>query len=77
MLNIFVSSRVEDQTLSIISLLPEDFWSEKWSVSIKDNTVFRDLIKSDLEKLANNSRLGRPWKQGLRLPPQSDTDDDV
>jgi DGQHR domain-containing protein len=76
MLNIFVPQRVEEQTLNIISLLPEKFWGEKWTVSIKDNTVFRDLIKSDLEKLANNSRLGRPWKQGLRLPPQNDTDED-
>jgi DGQHR domain-containing protein len=76
MLNIFAPQRVEEQTLNIVNLLPESFWAEKWTVSIKDNSVFRDLIKSDLEKLANNSRLGRPWKQGLRLPPQSDADED-
>lgn len=68
MIDIFDTKAVENQTLGIVNLLPEEFWAADWALEIKDNLAVKNLIQADLETLANNSRMRRDWKEGLKLP---------
>lgn len=76
LVDIFDSDSVYNQVLSIIKLLPEEFWKETWSVKIQDNASMRNIIKSDLETLSNNSKMRKPWRENLRLSSQSEPDTD-
>jgi len=68
LLDIFDSDSVERQVLSILELLPQIFWEADWSISIQDNANVRRMIKEDLTKLAENSRLRHQWNEDLELP---------
>lgn len=68
LIDIFDTTAVEKQVLNIIQLLPKEFWIEDWSVKIQDNANVRNLIKSDLATLANNSKMRKSWREDLKLP---------
>ncbi|XGV96539.1 MAG: DGQHR domain-containing protein [Leptolyngbya sp. BL-A-14] len=66
--DIFDSKAIERQVLNIVELLPKDFWEAEWSIRIQDNANVRNLIKSDLTTLINNSKLKKAWNDDLKLP---------
>lgn len=68
LIDIFDSAAVEQQVVNIVKLLPKEFWEEEWSVRIQDNANVRNLIKADLDTLANNSKLRKSWREDLKLP---------
>lgn len=68
MVDIFSPDAVEQQVLGILRLIPPIFWETPWSIKIQDNANVRNLIKSDLETLAQNIKLRRRWNEGLKVP---------
>jgi len=68
LIDIFDSDKLEEQVLSIVKLLPKEFWQETWSIKFQDGPAVRKQIKDDLSTLADNSKLGRSWYQDLKLP---------
>jgi DGQHR domain-containing protein len=68
LIDIFDAAAIENQVHNIIQLLPKEFWIEDWSVRIQDNANVRNLIKSDLATLANNSKMRKSWREDLKLP---------
>jgi DGQHR domain-containing protein len=71
LIDIFDSDAVERQVSNIVAMLPQEFWQGKWSIRVQDNSNVRNLIKSDLETLTNNSRLRKNWRDDLKLPHKS------
>jgi DGQHR domain-containing protein len=72
--DIFDAKAIERLVLNIVGLLPKEFWESEWSIRIQDNANVRNLIKSDLNTLANNSRLKNTWNEDLKLPTTNKTD---
>jgi DGQHR domain-containing protein len=68
LIDIFDSDAIERQVRNILTLLPKEFWEEEWTVKVQDNSTIRNLIKSELSTLANNSKTGKSWRDGLKLP---------
>lgn len=72
LIDIFDPDAVEKQVLGILQLLPQAYWTAEWSIRIQDNANVRRIIKEDLNKLAQNYKLRRPWSEGLELPTVSE-----
>lgn len=67
LLDIFRISEVEREVLRIIESIPVDFWLSKWNIKVTDNSNVRRLIKSDLELIRQNVKLGERWHDDLRI----------
>lgn len=70
--DIFSPESVEQQVLGMLRLVPQIFWETPWTIKIQDNANVRNLIKSDLETLAQNIKLRRKWSEGLKVPLTAD-----
>ncbi|MEI7512943.1 MAG: DGQHR domain-containing protein [Candidatus Uhrbacteria bacterium] len=59
--DVFDADSVEAQTRNILRMVPDEFWTRKWSesVRIQDNSVIRGLIKDELGMVSQNARMGR------------------
>jgi len=69
LVRIFEPDQVEQQTSIIIDPIPGEFWGVEWDIpKIQDNANVREMIKKDLVKILENSRLRLPWYNELRLP---------
>ncbi len=66
--DIFFPDAVERQVIGILRLVPQIFWETPWSIKIQDNANVRNLIKSDLETLAQNVKLRKRWSEDLKIP---------
>ncbi|AFZ60198.1 DGQHR domain-containing protein [Anabaena cylindrica FACHB-243] len=67
--DIFDSEKLEKQVLSIVGLLPKEFWEAEWSIrQLQDSAAVRKQIKDDLLNLAENCKLRRTWYKDLKLP---------
>lgn len=60
-IDVFDPVSIENQTKNILKLVPEEFWTQSWSsqIRIQDNAIIRDLIKSELGMISQNSRMGK------------------
>lgn len=67
MLDIFSIKDVEASVAAMWKSVPSKYWSSEWMVTPQDTTGFRGLIQSDLELIAENIRLKKPWYEGLQL----------
>lgn len=65
--NIFDKNEIEEKINRIFSQIPTDFWTTQWTVKIQDNSNVRSLIKQDLDKIKENVRLKKNWKDKLEL----------
>ena len=76
-IDIFDTKAVEAWVHNYITQrIPEVFWSAPWGIQIQDNANVRELIKSDLETMAQNTKLRRKWSDGLRLLEAAASSDD-
>lgn len=69
LVRIFEPENVEQQTSNIIEPIPVDFWTVEWDLPrIQDNANVREMIKRDLVKILENSKLRQAWHSELKLP---------
>ena len=47
--------------------IPKEFWTHEWAITVQDNTIVREAIKEDLERIQVNNKLDRDWKTKLKL----------
>lgn len=68
LLDIFNPEEVERQVTTILESIPFQFWEAEWGIQIQDNANVRNMIKSDLAQMAENSKLRRRWIEDLQVP---------
>lgn len=66
--DIFAADKVKSQVASIVSQLPEEFWTKPWSIKVQDNANIRDIIMDDIRQvLQNKKQSGSLWFSDLTL----------
>ncbi|MDJ0693338.1 MAG: DGQHR domain-containing protein [Mastigocoleus sp. MO_167.B18] len=68
LVDVFESKKVKKHVLTIVKLLPKEFWEAEWSIRLQDSASVRNQIKEDLSNLVDNCKLRRSWEQDLKLP---------
>jgi hypothetical protein len=66
-LDVFDAAAVEQRSQEMWRTTPIDFWLAEWTISPQDTTGFREIIQSDLGRIAENVRLNRGWSENLQL----------
>jgi hypothetical protein len=66
-LDVFDAALVDQRAQDMWRTTPADFWLTEWAISPQDTTGFREIIQSDLERIAENVRLNRGWSDNLQL----------
>lgn len=67
LLDIFDPNQVQQQTLSILESIPEEFWQIDWAIRIQDNANVRNIIKNDLAQMSENRKLRKSWNADLKV----------
>jgi len=67
-IDIFSSEDINKNITTLLSDIPSEYWSRKWNYRVQDNANMRNLIRRDLERIVQNSKIKQEkWDVGLKL----------